>query len=268
MSIVIVSIVLSSTCLPIAAFHSLTGGAITKHSRTTTTETRRLHVSLQTPENTATTNEESLDASLPSEKNIPLSLQTNIPSYILSIAEMKPMLKWEKDGKEKILNAVGMYHLAIIALTMPFWMAAMDTLHLLGDAIEGFDENRAKFDYAGKVWCRSYLKLTNCYPEVAGDVSRLKVGNGNGACLFVANHASFLDIAVLCCVLDPVFKFIAKDSLKDFPGVGRQLVGVSAAFYSHCYLLHNASVCCSYLKHKSSCLLPCEPTFNCILICN
>ena len=58
------------------------------------------------------------------------------------------------------------------------------------------------------------------------DVNEDESGS-NGACLFVANHASFLDIAVLCCVLDPVFKFIAKDSLAKFPGVGKQLVGVS-----------------------------------------
>lgn len=207
---------LSSSLLitPIAAFS--TGGVVTKHSRTIAKGSRHLRASLQTPrpENAATTNAATTNAE-----------PSDVPSYILSVAEMKPLLKWEKNGKEKILNAVGMYHLAIIALTMPFWMAAMDTLHIMGDAIEGFDENRAKFDYAGKVWCRSYLKLTNCYPVVAGDVSRLKVGGGSGACLFVANHASFLDIAVLCCVLDPVFKFIAKDSLKDFPGVGKQLVG-------------------------------------------
>jgi 1-acyl-sn-glycerol-3-phosphate acyltransferase len=101
----------------------------------------------------------------------------------------------------------------------------------LGDTIEGFDNNRAKFDYTGKIWCRTYLSLTNSYPILEGDVNRLKVGPhgemSEGACLFVANHASFLDIAVLCTVLDPVFKFIAKDSLKKFPGVGMQLVGVS-----------------------------------------
>lgn len=96
--------------------------------------------------------------------------------------------------------------------------------------MEGFDENRAKFDYSGKIWCRTYLRLVDSYPEIAGDVSRLKdkeSGGYVGACLFVANHASFLDIAVLCTVLDPVFKFIAKDSLVKFPGVGKQLVGVS-----------------------------------------
>lgn len=119
----------------------------------------------------------------------------------------------------------------------------MSIIHYLGDTIDGFDDHRAKFDYTGKIWCRTYLSLTNSYPILEGDVDRLKVGPhgemAEGACLFVANHASFLDIAVLCTVLDPVFKFIAKDSLRKFPGVGTQLVGVSlcaAAAFCRCYL--------------------------------
>lgn len=172
-----------------------------------------------------------LQSSSPSS-HIPLSLQ-NHPSHVLSMEELQPCVNFrsKSSGKDKVLNATGLYHLVIILLTMPFWMASMKITHWLGDTIEGFDNNRAKFDYTGKVWCRSYLSLTNSYPILEGDVNRLKVGHhgemSEGACLFVANHASFLDIAVLCTVLDPVFKFIAKDSLKKFPGVGTQLVGVS-----------------------------------------
>jgi 1-acyl-sn-glycerol-3-phosphate acyltransferase len=147
--------------------------------------------------------------------------------------ELHPIFKFrsKSSGKDKVLNATGLHHLVVILLTMPIWMAGMKITHWLGDTIEGFDNNRAKFDYTGKIWCRTYLSLTNSYPILEGDVNRLKVGPhgemSEGACLFVANHASFLDIAVLCTVLDPVFKFIAKDSLKKFPGVGMQLVGVS-----------------------------------------
>jgi len=116
-------------------------------------------------------------------------------------------------------------------------MIGLEVLHALGDAFPGFDDDRGKFDTVGKVWCRAYLGMTGCYPSIEGDVGRLMsssgkeegggVGGNNGPCLFVANHASFLDIAVLCCALEPTFKFIAKDSLEKFPGVGRQLVGVS-----------------------------------------
>lgn len=180
------------------------------------------------------------------------SSSSSSTSHVLSLDEIKPIFKFEKNGKQKMLNLYGLYHLFVIVLTMPFWMASMDMLHWLGNSIDGFDEDRAKFDYAGKLWCRAYLTLTDCYPIIDGDVSRLQekvVGtvststsssssapaeNGSGACLFVANHASFLDIAVLCCVLNPVFKFIAKDSLMKFPGVGRQLVGVSTS--ARCFL--------------------------------
>lgn len=144
----------------------------------------------------------------------------------------------------------------------------MQIFKYLGDVIEGFDDDRSKFDYTGKVWCRVYLALTDSYPEIAGDVARLKMksqleimeseGNeGEGsvvkentqACLYVANHASFLDIAVLCTVLDPVFKFIAKDSLKAFPGVGMQLVGVSFfyCYYFVCLLLYAIGIVCLLL---------------------
>lgn len=168
------------------------------------------------------------------QKQSSSSQQTHLQqekSYVLSVDEMNPILQWTNSkGKTKVLNLYGILNLFTIAVTMPFWLLAMEVIQRLGDTIEGFDENRAKFDYSGKIWCRTYLRLVDSYPEIAGDVSRLKdkeAGGYDGACLFVANHASFLDIAVLCTVLDPVFKFIAKDSLVKFPGVGKQLVGVS-----------------------------------------
>jgi hypothetical protein len=161
------------------------------------------------------------------------------PSHILAIDEMNPIFQFKskRTGNPKIINAHGLHHLVIILLTMPLWMIALEAVHALGTNIPGFDEYRGKFDRVGKIWCRIYLRLTNCYPIIDGDVGRLILDesnknnknsrSSNNPCLFVANHASFLDIAVLCCVLNPTFKFIAKDSLKNFPGVGRQLVGVS-----------------------------------------
>ncbi|EJK66720.1 hypothetical protein THAOC_12329, partial [Thalassiosira oceanica] len=160
---------------------------------------------------------------------------TRPSTHVLELDQLKPYLSFRKNGKLKVLNGTGLRHLGVILLTMPLWVLAMEVVHWLGDALEDFDGDRSAFDYTGKLWCRSYLMLTNCYPEIAGDVSRLRSGRARTgsaaaegdekAVMFVANHSSFLDIAVLCCVLDPVFKFIAKDSLEKFPGVGRQLVG-------------------------------------------
>ena len=88
------------------------------------------------------------------------------------------------------------------------------------------DKNRALFDRTGKIWAKSWLTMTGSYPTVTGNLERLKAGNDAGACLFVANHASWLDIPVLCTVLEPVFKFIAKGELAKVPCIGTQLAGV------------------------------------------
>ncbi|GMH77021.1 hypothetical protein TL16_g07264, partial [Triparma laevis f. inornata] len=43
--------------------------------------------------------------------------------------------------------------------------------------------------------------------------------------LIVANHASWLDIPVLCTAVDGPFKFIAKGELTQVPLIGQQLTG-------------------------------------------
>ncbi|KAL3802430.1 hypothetical protein ACHAW5_001151 [Stephanodiscus triporus] len=161
------------------------------------------------------------------------------PSHVLTVDEMRPIIRFKskRTGKPKVLNLHGLRHLFAIILTMPLWMIGLEVAHALGDAFPGFDDDRGKFDGVGKAWCRAYLGMTDCYPDIDGDVGRLLGKGGNGAggpCLFVANHASFLDIAVLCCVLNPTFKFIAKDSLEKFPGVGRQLVGGEHLLIDRC----------------------------------
>jgi 1-acyl-sn-glycerol-3-phosphate acyltransferase len=116
------------------------------------------------------------------------------------------------------------------------------------------DPHRVVYDQTGKLWSKAWLSLTNSYPSISGyDVGTLLQLEANDhddtknkkeeeqkkeknvvgteekprACLFVANHASWLDIPVLCTVLDPVFKFIAKGELSNVPCIGQQLKGVS-----------------------------------------
>jgi hypothetical protein len=245
MWILVISLAFASVA---TAFHSLP--PYTAAVAVTFADNRKhaLHASLQTPtgrqspppsdssiKSAPPSQHHADDATIISSDEVYHTGTSSASSHVLSVDKMNPLLKFNKNGKEKVLNATGLYHLLIIILTLPGWIASMEILRRLGDVIEGFDEHREKFDYSGKLWSRTYLKLTDCYPEIAGDVSRLQHhqltegsdAEGHGACLFVANHASFLDIPVLCCVLDPVFKFIAKDSLTKFPGVGQQLVGVS-----------------------------------------
>jgi len=143
-------------------------------------------------------------------------------SFILSREEVNPIISFGKDEKEKVVNPFGLWCLFVSLITGPIWMLAMNLVHRMEN-----DENRAMFDMTGKIWAKTWLTMTNSYPTITGNVERLKAGNDNGACLFVANHASWLDIPVLCTVLDPVFKFVAKGELSKVPCIGTQLSGVS-----------------------------------------
>lgn len=123
-----------------------------------------------------------------------------------------------------MINPFGLYSIFITIILNPIWALAMFITDITCNAFPNLDPNRAFYDYTGKVWSRTWLTIADSYPTISGDVERL-TDNDLGACLFVANHASWLDIPVLCTVLDPVFKFIAKGELKDIPCIGQQLVG-------------------------------------------
>jgi hypothetical protein len=151
-----------------------------------------------------------------------LSGEVDSRSFVLSREEVKPLFSLGEGDKEKLVNGFGLWTLFVSILTGPIWMLAMKLVHRMED-----DENRQLYDMTGKIWSKTWLTLTNSYPTITGDLERLKAGNDNGACLFVANHASWLDIPVLCTVLDPCFKFIAKGELSNVPCIGTQLSGVS-----------------------------------------
>lgn len=143
-------------------------------------------------------------------------------SFMLRREEVAPILSFGEGEKEKLVNAHGLWCLVVSLITGPIWMLAMKLVHTMNEK----DENRALYDKTGKIWSKAWLTATDSYPTVTGNLERLKAGNDAGACLFVANHASWLDIPVLCTVLDPVFKFIAKGELSKVPCIGTQLSGV------------------------------------------
>jgi hypothetical protein len=143
-------------------------------------------------------------------------------SFLLSRDDVKPLFRIGKDDQEKIVNVFGLWCLVVSLITGPIWMLAMKLVHRMEN-----DENRALYDRTGKIWSKIWLTMTNSYPTVTGNLERLEADNDTGACLFVANHASWLDIPVLCTVLNPVFKFIAKGELSKVPCIGAQLSGVS-----------------------------------------
>lgn len=145
-------------------------------------------------------------------------------SFIVPNEDVNPIIRLGKDEQEKIVNGFGLWCAAVSVFTGPLWVAAMSTLQAIYKINADWDPNRALYDKTGKIWSKTWLTLTDSYPTFSGDVDRLK--SSQGPCLYVANHASWLDIPVICTVLDPVFKFIAKGELRKVPCIGQQLEGV------------------------------------------
>ena len=134
----------------------------------------------------------------------------------------------EGTAKEKRLNLYGISLIFMSLITCPIWALAMTVTSKVNEAFPDLDKNLALYDTTGKIWSKVWLSLAGSFPSVSGDVEEMKIRDTNGeACLYVANHASWLDIPVLCTVLDPVFKFIAKGELGKLPCIGQQLRGVS-----------------------------------------
>lgn len=156
-----------------------------------------------------------------------LSMQIDVSqeeTFTLSMEEIDPLLRFGSGDSEKVVNAFGLKCLLVSLLTGPIWMAAMMIVHKLSDMNPKWDPHHSIYDATGKVWSKTWLSLTGCIPAVTGHVQQLQ--EGQTPCLYVANHASWLDIPILCTVLDPVFKFIAKGELSKVPCIGQQLKGV------------------------------------------
>lgn len=163
------------------------------------------------------------DSTATSTSNVVGGSGIDTRSFVLSKEDLKPIIRIGTGDKEKIINGFGLWCMVVSLLTGPPWMMAMKVVQNLFDDTQ--DKNRELFDKTGKVWAKTWLTLTNSYPTVTGNLDRMKVDNNLGPCLYVANHASWLDIPVLCTVLDPVFKFIAKGELSKVPCIGTQLSG-------------------------------------------
>ena len=153
----------------------------------------------------------------------------------------QPVFELGSTSKSKSLNLFGLWCAAMCLFTGVPWTAAMTAVDTF--VSDEQDPQKSLFDRMGKIWARAWLTLTNSMPELVG-LEHLELTTSGGAssngdnnspssssqpCLLVANHASWMDIPVLCAALEehpPVFKFIAKRELTKVPGVGQQLVGV------------------------------------------
>jgi hypothetical protein len=163
-------------------------------------------------------------------------------SYFLTKEESHPIIRIGKnDENEKIINMFGVWCLFISLITGPLWMCAMYIVNVIyqfnnnNNDNTTFDPHRAIYDQTGKVWSKVWLSCINSYPTISGNNINKK-NNSIGPCLYVANHSSWLDIPILCTVLDPVFKFIAKGELRHVPCIGQQLDGVRIYIYIYIYI--------------------------------
>lgn len=154
------------------------------------------------------------------------SLKDNInANFQLPPHEVHPILKFGTEPKAKVVNAFGLWCLAVSLVVCPIWWAAMKLCALSYDVDDTWDPNREFYDGLGKIWAKCWLTMTGSYPTFSGELRLLEKGPHNKPCLFVANHASWLDIPVLCTCTDQVFKFIAKGELGSLPCIGDQLTG-------------------------------------------
>ena len=115
-------------------------------SYTATAPVNRIQASLQTPPERGEPRSSDPSTTVPSQRHHDDGATINDEIHQPESSYDGVLLKFKKNGKDKILNTTGLYHLLVIALTLPFWVLSMSVLRRLGDAVEGFDDRRAKFE--------------------------------------------------------------------------------------------------------------------------
>lgn len=202
--------------LPVAATAAFVGLARDVAAFSTTTGTAYRRQSLSSS---------SLKASI---SQMPQDLQDNINAdFWLSPEEVNAVVTLGKEPKTKSINPFGFWAMAVSLVVCPVWYMALQLCAASYKINDEWDPNREFYDGLGKIWAKAFLGATGSYPTYSGELELLRKGPHNKPCLFVANHASWLDIPVLCTCTDQVFKFVSKAELGKLPCIGDQLTGVS-----------------------------------------
>lgn len=153
-------------------------------------------------------------------------LEENInENFWLPPQEVNAVVTVGRAPKEKVINPFGLWCMVVTLVLCPIWYIALQLTEASYKISDAWDPNREFFDGLGKIWAKCFLTLINSYPTFSGELELLQKGPHNRPCLFVANHASWLDIPVLCICTDQVFKFVAKGELGKLPCIGNQLSG-------------------------------------------
>lgn len=169
-----------------------------------------------------------LSASVSSDSSNDIEMGSVVPakafeSAVISEEDINPIFRFGSGKNEKVVTLFGLWAVFVTLITCPIWYLALKAADAVNTMNDEIDPNRSFFDMLGKIWSKTWLFLNASYPQITGNLDQ--ISEENGACLYVANHASWIDIPVVCTVLHPVFKFISKGSLKSLPCIGDQLHG-------------------------------------------
>lgn len=134
-----------------------------------------------------------------------------------------PYIKFGK--KETKLNIFGAGYGALAIALGSIWYAALSScemLYMLPNFQEAMDPNYQWPIMCSHTWGMALMSLTNCVPVVRGGDSLKDI---DGPVMFVANHASYMDIPFVCATIGWTnYKIIAKKELLDTPVLGKSLI--------------------------------------------
>ena len=132
----------------------------------------------------------------------------NSATFFIPKEKSNPILRFSSDESEKIINGFGLWGLVATLVTGPIWSLAMYAVSALQKINPEFDKNHAIYDYTGKLWSRFWLMTIHSDPQITGETQLVQGSDEEKLvpALYVANHCSWLDIPMICTILDPVFK--------------------------------------------------------------
>lgn len=116
----------------------------------------------------------------------------------------------------------GLYGCLAIVLGL-FWYAGLNACQLAYEnpELDKLDPHRYWPILCGQVWGVSLMNLTNCHPKITGQENLSKI---DGPVMFVANHASHMDIPFVCAAIGwQNYKIVAKKELLNVPVLGKSL---------------------------------------------
>jgi 1-acyl-sn-glycerol-3-phosphate acyltransferase len=140
-----------------------------------------------------------------------------------------PTINLSKSGFTK-MNLFGFYYGLVACILGIPWFIALSTLQLIYKIFPKFDTTRKIPIMVGNIYGYTLLFLTRCFPTVKGRENLASVlgkdeQKNPRACMFVANHCSWVDIPFLACGVIGMrnYKMVSKSELLKVPILSKSL---------------------------------------------